>query len=257
MQHCLNCSAPISGKFCAQCGQKTNTARFSFAEIFHEFGHAFLHADKGIFAYAAQLLRQPGQLAQDFVVNGKRKRYFSPFVYFLVILTLHGLLQKILLNKLESIYHWNDVYAANMIVFKKFFTLFTVLIWALLIKAIYPRSWRLAEYVVVAMIFVSGIESIETLLDLFSYAWISAGFSYFPLNNSITLLVYTIYFGWAFRCFFKPQQKHFIQHVLGGLSAPMALLLSLVCFVLIQTQFRGLGILNFYGIAISSTPVYD
>lgn len=87
---CKNCGASASGKYCAECGQKTSTSRFTVKHFVHEFTHAFTHADTGFLYMAKELLIRPGTVAREFI-EGKRKRYFSPFGFLLIILTLYVL----------------------------------------------------------------------------------------------------------------------------------------------------------------------
>lgn len=87
---CANCQNHYFGSFCNQCGQKT-AHRYTVAHVFHELVHVFTHADKGIFAFARQMLYKAGFIARDFV-EGKRKRHFNLFQYLLIILGLATLL---------------------------------------------------------------------------------------------------------------------------------------------------------------------
>jgi hypothetical protein len=84
--NCLNCGKTIdaNANFCAYCGQKTALRRLSLGEIGHDAVHYFTHADKGIFHLLKLLVKQPGQLAREYV-SGRRKTYFSPLNFFLIV----------------------------------------------------------------------------------------------------------------------------------------------------------------------------
>jgi hypothetical protein len=84
---CLNCGEEIAvdKKFCANCGQKSNTHRLTLHEIIHDALHAITHADKGFLHLVKELAIRPGIVAKEYIA-GKRKRYFNPFS-FLVIVT--------------------------------------------------------------------------------------------------------------------------------------------------------------------------
>lgn len=88
-QYCPNCEAEIKDqqKFCAECGQKFPVYRFTLRNFFHEFLHAFTHADRGIFHLLFHLSTKPGVVAREYV-KGKRKKYFSPFTFFLIVMAL-------------------------------------------------------------------------------------------------------------------------------------------------------------------------
>jgi hypothetical protein len=83
---CLNCGTTlVSGQnFCAQCGQKADTHRISLHEITHDAIHYFTHADKGIFHLLKALAKRPGKVAMEYI-DGKRKTYFKPLNFFLIV----------------------------------------------------------------------------------------------------------------------------------------------------------------------------
>lgn len=87
--NCLNCTANLEHgqKFCPACGQKTDTHRLTFAHFLHEGFHAFTHADTGIFHLLKCLATRPGTTAREYL-RGKRKAYFNPFTFFLLIMAL-------------------------------------------------------------------------------------------------------------------------------------------------------------------------
>jgi hypothetical protein len=60
--------------------------------------HYFTHADKGIFQLLKALVTQTGTVAREFV-SGKRKKYFPPFNFFLIVAALFVFMGSILPNK--------------------------------------------------------------------------------------------------------------------------------------------------------------
>ncbi|MEO5684090.1 MAG: DUF3667 domain-containing protein [Chitinophagaceae bacterium] len=84
-QHtCANCGNTFTDEFCNHCGQKT-AHRITIKHIFHDIAHAFTHADKGIINLFLQLFVRPGVVAREYIVEGKRKKYFNPFQYILIL----------------------------------------------------------------------------------------------------------------------------------------------------------------------------
>ena len=83
---CLNCDHQIdvAQKFCSYCGQTTHLHRFTLVHFFHEVFHAFTHTDKGIFYLLKELAIRPGIVAKEYIA-GKRKKYFNPFTFFLIL----------------------------------------------------------------------------------------------------------------------------------------------------------------------------
>ena len=84
-QHiCKNCGTTYTDGFCNHCGQKT-AHRITMGHIGHDVLHAFTHADKGIIYLFLQLFIRPGIVAREYIIEGKRKKYFSPFQYVLIV----------------------------------------------------------------------------------------------------------------------------------------------------------------------------
>lgn len=85
---CVNCSRQLAPDFkvCPECGQKINIHRFTVSHILHELLHAFTHADKGALHLLKELAVRPGIVLQEYILEGKRKKYFNPFTLLLIIL---------------------------------------------------------------------------------------------------------------------------------------------------------------------------
>lgn len=86
MTTCKNCSTPFEGKFCPECGQK-ETHRLTVPHLGHEIFHAVTHTDKGIFFLIKEMFLRPGITVREYV-DGKRKRYFNPFTFLLLMMAL-------------------------------------------------------------------------------------------------------------------------------------------------------------------------
>ena len=84
--NCLNCGQPLTttDRFCSQCGQKGDTHRLKWHDIWHDAVHYFTHADKGIFHLLRELAIRPGLVAREFMA-GRRKTYFKPLNFFLIV----------------------------------------------------------------------------------------------------------------------------------------------------------------------------
>jgi hypothetical protein len=89
---CLNCEAKIvvQARFCTRCGQRTDTARLSLADIVRDLMHAFVNIERSPPAFAWALLTRPGGVAREYV-DGKRRRYFGPFATLAVLVGVTAL----------------------------------------------------------------------------------------------------------------------------------------------------------------------
>lgn len=83
---CKNCNTFYSEHFnyCPNCSQKSKLHRLTFGDIVHEGVHYFTHADKGLFQLIRDLSIKRGLVAYEYI-EGKRKKYFPPLNFFLLI----------------------------------------------------------------------------------------------------------------------------------------------------------------------------
>jgi hypothetical protein len=79
---CLNCSASLSGDYCAQCGQAASIHR-SFSAMWHDFLHNVLHFDGKLWRTLPELALRPGHLTRRYI-HGERAKFISPLSLFLL-----------------------------------------------------------------------------------------------------------------------------------------------------------------------------
>src|SRR6266540_2091977 len=86
---CKNCNHEFSKnyKYCPYCGQAATTERLNFHHLTHDIVHAFIHADKGVFLLFKELSYMPGKVARLYV-EGKRKKYFNPFSFLVLMVAI-------------------------------------------------------------------------------------------------------------------------------------------------------------------------
>ena len=80
---CLNCAAPLTGRYCAACGQKANDLDPSLRDVAHEVAHEFIHVDTRFVRSVRLLFTQPGVLTREYF-QGRRSRYVSPLRLYLI-----------------------------------------------------------------------------------------------------------------------------------------------------------------------------
>ena len=79
---CLNCGAPLTGHFCAGCGQRDVPPYPSVRELAIDAALEFSGWDGRLASTLRTLVRQPGQLTREFL-EGRRARYISPIRVYL------------------------------------------------------------------------------------------------------------------------------------------------------------------------------
>ncbi len=91
---CLNCGQinHNSSKYCSNCSQKIAVHRITPAHLIHETVHYITHADKGIFHLIKMMALNPGKVIREYI-EGRRKTYFSPLNFFLIIVGLFVFVQ--------------------------------------------------------------------------------------------------------------------------------------------------------------------
>jgi Protein of unknown function (DUF3667) len=83
LTHCENCGAPLTGRYCSECGQPAIDYRRSFRHVLIDVLDSFLNWDSKVFATIALLIVRPWQLTNEFVA-GKRVRYLHPLRLYLL-----------------------------------------------------------------------------------------------------------------------------------------------------------------------------
>ena len=87
---CLNCGTEFEGKYCPECGQSAEAGRFTLKFIFSNLLAAIVSRDGGIGYTIKNLFTRPSQMIVD-ILDGKRRKYVSPFPTLFLALTLYVL----------------------------------------------------------------------------------------------------------------------------------------------------------------------
>jgi Protein of unknown function (DUF3667) len=89
--HCKNCHAPLSGRFCVNCGQAANVHVPTTLELIHELLEGLTHSDSRLWRTLKSLWLSPGKLTEEFIA-GRRVAYLPPFRLYLIASVLFFLL---------------------------------------------------------------------------------------------------------------------------------------------------------------------
>jgi Protein of unknown function (DUF3667) len=82
-RRCPNCQAPLSGPYCASCGQKEPRADPSLGELLKEAFTELTSWDGKVLGTLKTLVSRPGRLTVDFLA-GRRARWLSPLRLYLI-----------------------------------------------------------------------------------------------------------------------------------------------------------------------------
>jgi hypothetical protein len=93
---CRNCGAPISGHYCANCGQETRITLPTFGTFMREAAGRYVAFDGRMWRTLWGLVARPGFLTLEYL-HGRRRRYIRParlfLVLYLLLFALIGILQ--------------------------------------------------------------------------------------------------------------------------------------------------------------------
>ncbi len=224
--NCLNCDAGLlpGTSFCAGCGQRTIVHRITLKHFGHEFFHAFTHTDKGIFHLLKSLATHPGSTARAYIL-GKRKSYFNPFTFFLILMGLFvlsnnlfgpagkkpepgarvlenmpspqakakyvGMISRV--NKVKAVFQKNGNVVAMIAV--PFISVFS---WLFFRK----RGFNYAEHLTANMMFIAFSNLVFTLLVFPTQAVISSGGGMF-LVVFAGMVFQVLYLSWSLNGFLQ------------------------------------------------------
>lgn len=76
--HCANCSAPMQGEFCHECGQSIHTVLRPMHHMVEDTLDLVLHVDGRVIHTLPPLFLRPGFLTLEYFA-GRRQRYVAPF----------------------------------------------------------------------------------------------------------------------------------------------------------------------------------
>jgi hypothetical protein len=81
---CLNCGAPLGGRFCSACGQDSRAGRLSFRDILSNVADEVFKLDLPIARTVIDLTWRPGRVASEYVA-GRRQSFTNPLKYCLLV----------------------------------------------------------------------------------------------------------------------------------------------------------------------------
>lgn len=91
---CLNCGKEFEGDFCPKCGQDAKTGRFTLRFIWENLITGIFGSYGGIWFTIKNMFTRPGRMMVE-ILDGKRRKYFSPFPMLLLVLTIFILVYSI------------------------------------------------------------------------------------------------------------------------------------------------------------------
>ncbi|HVX26643.1 MAG TPA: DUF3667 domain-containing protein [Parafilimonas sp.] len=253
---CKNCGNNFNGAYCNNCGQKSNVSRYTFKHIFEEVIHAFTHADKTLIGFIQKLLINPGKLAFEYIAEGKRKRYFNPFTFFLLIVAFNAFVESEDLELKEKLFHTNNEYGHLFNVYSKVLFLVFIPIFGFITWLYHHKKPRLkfSEYTVYGMILVNAFCIVESIVHIINYIATAVTHHYYGVQNNIVyFMLMGCYFAYADYSFHQstPNKSLFKNLITGFTFLLMIVAIQIFTVYAFLNNFQGLGRFDTYGIKIN------
>ncbi len=225
MNICLNCENQFDGKFCNECGQKSSTHRFTIHEWLHEIPHSILHIDGGFFHTFKNLCLRPGRMIREYL-EGRRKSYFSPFLYILIWCGVFVVISSIFAQKTAgdkpAITDLMSAYIYMQASYYKPLVVAMILPVSLGSLLVFRRSgYYFAEHLVLNTFVIAQMIIGDIILFLIGVSPLAD-----KLKGTAAILNFLLKFPfwiWAYWQFFQPKNK-----ILGALQILLAIFISTI-----------------------------
>ena len=88
---CINCNRPVTGNYCAHCGQPRHVPRITLGHLFHDMQSKLFGFDGKVANTFMGMLRHPGKVGREYMA-GNRVKYSGPLSwYFLMFMVMLGM----------------------------------------------------------------------------------------------------------------------------------------------------------------------
>lgn len=202
---CKNCGTKVKGNYCAICGQKTTVAKVTFKETFQDLLDAVFTIDAPFLTTLRMLVINPGMLFREYL-NGKRKKYYKPVTFFILMTVLYLIIRGIINYDPfgSTILQVEDPSKSQLLTKARDFMLLNidkllfVFVFSLSVfmKLFFYKKNSLAEFLAISF-FLLGIYTILTTLNMFYIQFINNSF------QGISIVVMLLYFIYAMVSYFK------------------------------------------------------
>jgi len=194
---CSNCHAKTTGAYCQQCGQTTSIRRITFRETLGDFFSSTFSLEGPLLSTIRLLIVNPGLLLREFI-SGKRKKYYKPVSFFVVLTAIYLIIRALIQydpldRQLPPMYENTPPEilrvkkaAYYMVANINNIMLFLVFAIGLNHKLFFRKKYNLAEYVTVGF-YLAGIYTLFGTLFMLFRAYVS------EIPNQVALPFLIIY----------------------------------------------------------------
>lgn len=228
--YCHNCDTPATGNYCSSCGQRTTIHKVTFRDTFQDFWDFIFSVNAPFFKTIKWLIKNPGKLLREYL-EGKRKSYYKPVAFFLVMTVVYLLIRSLIgydpfgnttLNVTDETQRQLLTEARNFMLLNIDKLLFVfVFTMGFFLKLFFYKKCSLAEFLAVSF-YLIAVYTIITTLNMFFIQYVDSQVQY------LAILVMLIYFCYALISFFQKRKilvllkaiiVYFISFISYGLLA--------------------------------------
>ncbi len=204
--YCKNCETQAEGSYCSSCGQRTSVHTITFKETFSDLASGLFSFEAPFWKTLKLLITNPGKLFREYLL-GKRKSYFKPVSFFILLTAIHLLIRSFLdYDPMANVPERENARIAlfieagqymvrniNNILFVFVFTL------SIFMKFFFYKKYNWAGYMAIAFYLVGLYILIGTVM-LFLLKYTRYEF------KSLSMVIMLFYFIYAMISFFEKQR---------------------------------------------------
>jgi hypothetical protein len=239
--HCKNCGQYFETKFCGNCGQK-EPKRFTFKNLMHEIPHQFLHIDGQIITNLKRLSVNPGRIVNDYI-GGKRKTYFPPFTYLIIVLAVYFITFKYSPNSNISLKFTPEVVGQEQPALDKistwvnnntrFLIFFFIPIIAIASKLLFKKSkFNYSEHIIVSTFYIALLYQFLIVSNFIDYLVGSSYFTSRIVPPILPILTFFFYYS-VFRSYYNKLWAKILLAILMPVCIAILVLVIVFSFIII------------------------
>ncbi|RYD72957.1 MAG: DUF3667 domain-containing protein [Sphingobacteriales bacterium] len=168
---CKNCGVHFKGNYCYNCSQKAGTGRLKLGNVLHELWHNFTHTDRSALTLITALFANPGRVIQEYI-EGKRKKFFNPYTFFLVSGAILIFLTGRVFKYEDELYDYRNEFGQALSQYYNIILLCSMPVIALILKAVFlNKKYNYAEWISFLIFSYCIVNVVQVVMQLL----------YFPL----------------------------------------------------------------------------
>ncbi|MCL2416581.1 MAG: DUF3667 domain-containing protein [Bacteroidales bacterium] len=231
MDNCKNCTEPINGNFCSNCGRPAELRRIDKYYIWQEIA-GFFRANKGFLYTVKGMLIAPGNTVRQFIAED-RHRFVKPITFVIITSLFYALISYFFQIGVKDLGLYGDEFTPTTVLifhwmafeYPGYSAILQGLYMAFWIKLFFRKSGYNLFEIFILMCFISGISALATAI-------VTPFQGLVELNIiQITSYIMIVYLIWSVGQFFGEKKvKNYVKALLAFILG-ILVLSTLIVFV--------------------------